>query len=213
MWPTVEYVLMTDANFKNAGYALMIEEKNADEKLTSLKKTYAPVAFSSKTFSPSQIKMSIYARVRGHIICIYGVQPHSLGIDKAGNCTDGQQVCDNFTIAHVPGRMNTAADFRSRLYLHPKDQVQLLIREDIQTSPIEVHIQSSNITEEKQFCFLRDRRRNLGEKTQSKEKESRKRHHPNSRRRPKYQVNQRRKQYNLISKRNYQKKIRRRTAT
>ena len=59
--PNKQYVLMTDANFKNAGYALMIEE-NADEKLTSVKKTYAPVAFGSKTFSPSQIKMSIYAK-------------------------------------------------------------------------------------------------------------------------------------------------------
>ena len=45
--PNKQYVLMTDANFKNAGYALMIEE-NADEKLTSVKKTYAPVAFGSK---------------------------------------------------------------------------------------------------------------------------------------------------------------------
>ena len=57
--PNKQYVLKTDANFKNAGYALMIEE-NADEKLTSVKKTYAPIAFGPKTFSSSQIKMSIY---------------------------------------------------------------------------------------------------------------------------------------------------------
>ena len=48
---------MTDANFKNAGYALMIEE-NAEEKITSVKIPYAPVALGSKMFSPSQIKMS-----------------------------------------------------------------------------------------------------------------------------------------------------------
>ena len=52
---------MTDANFENAGYALMIEE-NADQKLLSVKKTSAPVVFGSKTFSPSNIKMSIYAK-------------------------------------------------------------------------------------------------------------------------------------------------------
>ena len=59
--PNKQYVLMNDAKLKNAGYALMIEE-NADEKLTSVKKTYAPVAFGSKTFWPSHIKMSIYAK-------------------------------------------------------------------------------------------------------------------------------------------------------
>ena len=60
----------------------------------------------------------------------------------------------NFTIAHVPGRMNTAADFLSRLDLYPKEKVQLLIRDDIQTTPIEGHIQSSNVAEEEQLYFL-----------------------------------------------------------
>ena len=59
--PNRQYVLMTNANFKNAGYALMTEE-NPEQKLTSTKKTYAPVTFGSKTFSPSHLKMSIYAK-------------------------------------------------------------------------------------------------------------------------------------------------------
>ena len=50
--------------------------------------------------------------------------------------------------------MNTAADFLSRLDLDPKEKIQLLIRDDIQTSPIEVYIQSSNVAEEEQFYFL-----------------------------------------------------------
>ena len=50
--------------------------------------------------------------------------------------------------------MNTAADLLSRLDLDPKEKVQLLIRDDIQTTPIEVHIQSSNVAEEEQFYFL-----------------------------------------------------------
>ena len=37
-------------------------EENPEQKLTSTKKTYDPVAFGSKTFSPSQLKMSIYAK-------------------------------------------------------------------------------------------------------------------------------------------------------
>ena len=52
---------MTEANFKNAGYALMVEE-NADEKTNVSKKTNASVAFGSKSFSSSQMKMSIYAK-------------------------------------------------------------------------------------------------------------------------------------------------------
>ena len=54
-----QYVLMTDASFRASGYALMIEE-NDDKKLLSKRKTFAPVAFGSRVFSPSQLKMSIY---------------------------------------------------------------------------------------------------------------------------------------------------------
>ena len=70
---------MTDANFKNAGYALMTE-KDPEQKITSTKQTYAPVAFDSKTFSPSQLKMSIYAK---DLLSIY----------FANNCLNGQQSC------------------------------------------------------------------------------------------------------------------------
>ena len=52
--------------------------------------------------------------------------------------------------------MNTAADFLSRLDLNPKEKVQLLLRDDIQTAPIEVHIQSSNVAEQEQFSFLHE---------------------------------------------------------
>ena len=56
-----QYVLMTDASFRASGYALMIEENN-DKKINSKKKTFAPVAFGSKVFSPAQMKMSIYCK-------------------------------------------------------------------------------------------------------------------------------------------------------
>ena len=52
---------MTDASFRSAGYALMIED-NPDQKIQSKRKTYAPVAFGSKIFSPAQLKMSIYSK-------------------------------------------------------------------------------------------------------------------------------------------------------
>ena len=59
--PGRQFVLMTDASFRSAGYALMIED-NPDQKVPSKRKTYAPVAFRSKNFSPAQIKMSIYSK-------------------------------------------------------------------------------------------------------------------------------------------------------
>ena len=55
--PGKQLVLMTDASFRRAGYALLIEN-NPDQKLQSKRKTYAPVAFGSKVFSPAQLKMS-----------------------------------------------------------------------------------------------------------------------------------------------------------
>ena len=59
--PGKQLVLMTDASFRSAGYALMIED-NPDQKIQSKRKIYAPVAFGSKIFSPAQLKMSIYSK-------------------------------------------------------------------------------------------------------------------------------------------------------
>ena len=59
--PGKQLVLMTDASFQAAGYAVLIED-NPNQKYTSTCKTYAPIAFGSKTYSPTQIKMSIYAK-------------------------------------------------------------------------------------------------------------------------------------------------------
>ena len=56
-----QLVLMTDASFQAAGYAVLIED-DPNKKYTSTRKTYAPIAYGSKTYSPSQIKMSIYAK-------------------------------------------------------------------------------------------------------------------------------------------------------
>ena len=59
--PNKQITLMTDASFGAAGYAVLIED-DPNQKFTSLRKMYAPVAYGSKTFTPAQIKMSIYAK-------------------------------------------------------------------------------------------------------------------------------------------------------
>ena len=56
-----QLVLMTDASFQAAGYSVLIED-DPNSEYTSTRKTYAPIAYGSKTFSPSQMKMSIYAK-------------------------------------------------------------------------------------------------------------------------------------------------------
>ena len=59
--PGRQLVLMTDKSFRSVGYALMIED-NPNQKKQSKRKTWAPVAFGSKTFSPTQLKLVIYSK-------------------------------------------------------------------------------------------------------------------------------------------------------
>ena len=142
-------------------------------------KDVRPSGFRLKNFSLSQIKMSIYAKdflakyfafmEYSHIL--WGSTKPVIVLTDNKSVTRFFQTkiippallnaCDfvlqfNFTIAHVPGRTTTTADFLSRLDLDPKEKVELLLREDIQTAPIEVHIQSSDVAEEEQFYFLSD---------------------------------------------------------
>ena len=51
----------------------------------------------------------------------------------------------------MPGKVNTAVDFLCRLDLQPKDKVHFTIRDDIQSTPIQVSIQLSDVAEEEQI--------------------------------------------------------------
>ena len=59
----------------------------------------------------------------------------------------------SFKIAHIAGSVNTAADFLSRLELKVTEKICLKIREDIQTTPIEVTTASSDVADEEQIFF------------------------------------------------------------
>ena len=63
--PNKQIALMTDASFGAAGYAVLIED-DPNQKFTSLRKSYAPVAYGSKT--NQKIKKSIYAK---ELLAIY----------------------------------------------------------------------------------------------------------------------------------------------
>ena len=62
----------------------------------------------------------------------------------------------NSTIAHFPGKNNTAADYLSRLEISPKEKLILRICEDIPTTPIELHVQSAGVAEEEQIYYTDD---------------------------------------------------------
>ena len=134
--PGKQLVLMTDASFRSAGYALMIED-NPDQKIQSKRKTHAPVAFGSKIFSPEQLKMSIYSKQFLAIHLAFFELAHILWETSKPTIvlTDNKSVtrffqtkaippslwnaCDyvlqfNYKIAHITGSINTAADFLSK---------------------------------------------------------------------------------------------------
>ena len=197
--PGKQLVLMTDASFRSAGYALMIED-NPDQKIQSKRKTYAPVAFGSKIFSPAQLKMSIYSKEFLAIYMAFLEFAHILweATKPTIVLTDNKSVtrffqtkaippplwnaCDyvlqfNFKIAHIAGSVNTAADFLSRLELKVTEKIRLKIREDIQTTPIEVTTSSSDVADEEQIFFtqtdnnIESEEQTLERKAQSKRNE------------------------------------------
>ena len=173
--PGKQLVLLTDASFRSAGYTLMIED-NPDQKIQSKRKTYAPVAFGSKVFSPAQLKMPIYSKKILAIYMAFLEFAHILWETSKPTIvlTDNKSVtrffqtkaippslwnaCEyvlqfNFKIAHIAGSVNTAADFLSRLELQVTEKIHLKIREDVQTTPIEVSTSSSDVADEEKFFF------------------------------------------------------------
>ena len=80
----------------------------------------------------------------------------------------------NFKIAHIAGSVNTAADFLSRLELKVTEKICLEIREDIQTTTIEVTTSSSDVADEEQVFFTQtDNDKESEEQTLERKEQSR----------------------------------------
>ena len=195
--PGKQLVLMTDASFRSTGYALMIED-NPDQKIQSKRKTYAPVAFGSKNFSPAQLKMSIHSEEFLAIYMAFLEFAHILWetTEPTIVLTDNKSVtrffqtkaippslwnaCDYvlqfaFKKAHIAGSVNTAADFLSRLELKVTEGIRLMIRKDVQTTPIEVTTSSSDVADEEQSFFTQtDGENKTEEQTLERKEQSRK---------------------------------------
>ena len=81
----------------------------------------------------------------------------------------------NFKIAHFAGSVNTPADFLSRLELKVTEKIRLKIREDVQTTPIEVTTSSSDVADEEKFFFTQsDGEAQTEEQTLERKEQSRK---------------------------------------
>ena len=80
----------------------------------------------------------------------------------------------NFKIAHIAGSVNTAVDFLSRLELKFTEKIRLKIRQEIQTTPIEVTTSSSDVADEKQSFFTHaDNKNESEEQTFERKQQSR----------------------------------------
>ena len=74
--PGKQLVLMMDASFRSAGYALMIED-NPDQKIQSKRKTYAPCGICLKNFLPCTTQnVHILNRIFGDLYGISRVCTH-----------------------------------------------------------------------------------------------------------------------------------------
>ena len=171
----------------------MIED-NPDQKIKSKRKTYDPVAFGSKIFYPAQLKMSIYSKEILAMYMAFLEFAHILweAAKPTIVLTDNKSVtgffqtkaispalwnaCDyvlqfNFKIAHIAGSFSTAADFLSRLELKVTERINLKIREDIQTTHVEVTTFSSDVADEEQLFFTQTDNANESEEQTLERKE------------------------------------------
>ena len=179
------------------GYALKVQD-NPDQNIQSKRKTFAPAAFGSKYFSPAPLKMSIYSKEFPTINMAILEFAHILWEASKPTfvLTDNTSVtrffptkafppslwnaCDfvlqfNFEIAHIAGSVNTAADILSRLELKVTEKIHIKIREDVQTTPIEVTTSSSDVADEERFFFtLADGEDETEEQLLQRKKQSRK---------------------------------------
>ena len=79
----------------------------------------------------------------------------------------------NFKIVHIAASVNTAADFLYILDFIVTEKLRLKIREDIQTTPTEVTISFSDVTDEEQFFFTQaDKETELEEQTFERKEQS-----------------------------------------
>ena len=132
------------------------------------------MASGSEILSPAQLKKSLYSKFFLPIYMAFLEVAHILweAAKPIIVLTDTKSVtrflqkkailpalwnsCDyilqlNFKIAEIAGSINTETDFLSRIKLKVTEKIRLKIREDVQTTPIEVTTSSSDVADAEDF--------------------------------------------------------------
>ena len=157
--------------------------------------TFVPVAFGSKIFSCAQFKMSNYPKENLAIYMAFLKLAHILreaskrtnvltNIESVSPFFQTEEIspslwnaCDyllqlNFKLAHMAGSVNITADFLSGLKLKVTEMNRFKIREDVQTTPIEVTTSSSYVAVEEQFFTQADSGDETEEQIHQRKRES-----------------------------------------
>ena len=155
-----QYVILTDASFYAAGYVLMIEDYITDQSGKTYK-TYVPVSFGSKIFTPTYLKLSIYAKEFLAVHFAFDNFAHILwGSTKpvlvltdnrsltrffqAKTIPSSLWTCVDyvlnfsFALGHIPGKANAAADYLSRIHVHPHTKLELRFNSQIPVKNVEL---------------------------------------------------------------------------
>ena len=161
--PDKQLVIMCDASEHAAGYVLLIEDYT--ETNDGPTKSYAPVAFGSQRFTEGQMSLTMYAKEFLAMHFAFDEFAHILwGVKKPTIVmTDNKALtrffqskrippklwnyCDqalqfDFVLAHVPGVENPAADYLSRIDIHPKDRIHLKLHDEIPVFKVEIDLAS-----------------------------------------------------------------------
>ena len=77
----------------------------------------------------------------------------------------------NFTIAHIPVKNNTTADYLSRMEMDPTEKLVLTIRTDVETQPIKVNVQSAGVSEE-ELVFIKEEDNEMEEQSWERKRQS-----------------------------------------
>ena len=161
--PDTQLVIMCDASEHAAGYVLLIEDYT--ETNDGPTKSYAPVAFGSQRFTEGQMSLTMYAKefLAMHLAfdefahILWGVKKPTIVMTdnkaltrffqskrlppKLWNYRD-QALQFDFVLAHVPGVENPAADYLSRIDIHPKDRIHLKLHDEIPANEVEFDLAS-----------------------------------------------------------------------
>ena len=157
-----QYVILIEASFYAAGFVLVIEDYLTDQS-GKTHKTYVPVSFGSKIFTPTYLKLSIYAKEFLAVHFAFDTFAHILwGSTKPvlvltdnrsltrffqaktipsslWTCVD-HVLNFNFVLGDIPGKANAAADYLSRIHVHPHTKLELRFNSQIPVKKVHLNM-------------------------------------------------------------------------